>query len=125
MSLTISQKCKAVVVRFEGKPNNDYIQRKVMQLIYYLENQHLQRIIVDTRGLQVMFTLSLQWFRKICYPRALKAHVQYVALVIPKDFLSISKLEKMVAKNKGPVRFAFFHSIEEGEQWMINQAEMV
>ena len=111
MSLTISQKCQAVVVRFEGKPNNDYIQRKVMQLIYYLENQHLHRIIVDTRGLEVMFTLSLQWFRKICYPRAMKAHVQYVALVIPKSFLSIKKLEKITAKNIGPVQFAFFHTV--------------
>jgi hypothetical protein len=120
VELAIDEDSDTAVIRFTGVPGILEIQRIMMDAIELVVRTKINKVLIDTSELEVMFTLSLYWYRKEWYPLANRSGLKYIAVVLPGDFAHRQYLEKLNEKESetGSIQFQFYTDKTEALNWI-------
>lgn len=120
MTLTKDSEEQLAIVEIKGRPNIIEIQQELIDAVEFIKDQELELALLDTRKMEVMFTLSLYWYRMRWFPLARESGLKYLAVVLPEIFAEKSNLRKLneTGGKLQEIRFRFFLDIDQARNWL-------
>lgn len=112
-----------LLVEFKGKPSQFDVIDITEKALKELSENKLSKTIVDTRELGVIFPLSLNWYRNVWYPNAMKSGLKVMAIVVPAAFLGDMKdtcLYNVHFRRVG-IKIRFFVNFSQASLWLKQQ----
>lgn len=110
-----------LIVQFKGRPTRYEVILSTQEALVTLSQHRFSRAIVDTRELEILFPMSMNWFRNTWYPKAVESGLKTLAIVVPREFLGDIKVAPKELGQYQPgkeIDMKFFVDMNKARDWV-------
>jgi hypothetical protein len=110
-------------IEWHGFADGEDYRRLLNMLLELLEQKSASRILADSRKAKVVTPADQEWVSSTWSPRANKAGLRSVALLVPESMVAKMSLERMRVRYMASTggRVQYFTDAEDAKKWLCSR----
>lgn len=110
---------KSVVMTWKKFARGDHFRNGLNEGVNLIKEKGGLNWLADLRDLGTVTNEDQQWSNEDWYPRAIAAGIRYMAIIMPKSYVSTLSVKNILTKVEDiEIETQYFDSVEEAKHWL-------
>jgi|SRR5690606_11192757 len=118
LELTFETELGAVIMNWNGFSSSGEFYEANESVLRLLKENNARKIVADLRNMKIIKLEDQQWLYKDWLPRAIRAGLEYVAIVESEDFFNRLSVDNVSQQINGQLNIKYFNTYSWARNWI-------